>query len=102
MSLVFGDESGWGGCVWHSGDVFPEEPLSNKHISVYVSENGLPKGQQLCHISFFTNCDVSRVFGSKSVDFCPDAPSLQMAALMDKNSFTLDFQILWCESSLWG
>ena len=66
MSWVFGDESGGGGCVWNSGDSFPEEPPWNKHISVNFSENGLPQRTKFLSHPLFTNCDVSRVFGSKS------------------------------------
>ena len=92
MSLVFGDESGRGSCVWKSGDDFLEESPWNKHISVKMV---CPKGQNLCHIRFFTNCDVSRVFGSKSgcwggcmwngVDFCPDVQSLQQVNVIGQD-----------------
>ena len=84
----------------------------------YFTENGLPQRTQFLSPKFFINCDLSRVFGDESgcgglhVEWCGFLSKCTIlangechwtwSALMDKSSFTLNFQILSCESSLWG
>ena len=112
-----------GGVVYGIVEIIFQRNHPGTNIFQYIcfSENGLPQSTKFLSHQLFTNCDVSRVFGSKSgcgVVACGMVWILARcailaegkchwtrSALMNKNSFTADFLILWCEYSfgdLWG